>query len=35
MGGKEDKASEQILETAEKGYKERDKKNKNINNKSK
>ena len=30
MGGKEDKAREQILEAAEKGYKERDKKNKNI-----
>ena len=30
VGGKEDKAREQILATAEKGYKERDKKNKNI-----
>ena len=30
MGGKEDKAREQILEAAEKGYKERDKKNNNI-----
>ena len=30
MGGKEDKAREQILEAAEKGYKERDIKNKNI-----
>ena len=30
MGGKEDKAREQILKAAERGYKERDKENKNI-----
>ena len=30
VGGKEDKAREQILATAERGYKEREKKNKNI-----
>ena len=30
IGGKEDKAREQILEAAEKGYKEREQKNKNI-----
>ena len=30
VGGKEDKAREQILATAEKGYKEREQKNKNI-----
>ena len=30
MGGKEDKAREQILATAERGYKQREKENKNI-----
>ena len=30
MGGEADKAREQILATAERGYKEREKKNKNI-----